>query len=361
MEIEKDMVRNIIMENEDLKELNAIFKEMGGVEKIEDFTNNFYLRPAADPKIQDETDAYFDGTTETKPFLTTNKTGHDDIAVWIVQSTGDGFYYVIHAASGKYVVCIPFYTGTIGDQNNSRRKTMHLETYDTPPEEAKFEIGYDSDVSSYYFVPKALSSTTKLFRYWNIADSNREINYGDQTNGTNTVNYYGGLIGLYRIPNGQSHIDINSRFKFEPYQVATPEISFNYATKEVTVTCNTPGALIYCTTNGNLPTTELTPHTSPYTFTQTTPCTVRAIAEKFTAITEATPLVLQQVATPTIQADETLNYITITSETEGATIYFTNDGTEPTIASFLYTSPLNFTFSEKPIKAIAVKTNMFNI
>lgn len=29
------------MDNEDLKELNAIFKEMGGVDKIEDFTNNF--------------------------------------------------------------------------------------------------------------------------------------------------------------------------------------------------------------------------------------------------------------------------------------------------------------------------------
>ena len=29
------------MDNEDLKELNAIFKDMGGVDKIEDYTNNF--------------------------------------------------------------------------------------------------------------------------------------------------------------------------------------------------------------------------------------------------------------------------------------------------------------------------------
>lgn len=29
------------MDNEDLKELNAIFKDMGGVEKVEDFTSNF--------------------------------------------------------------------------------------------------------------------------------------------------------------------------------------------------------------------------------------------------------------------------------------------------------------------------------
>ena len=310
--------------------------------------NNYYLRPAADPQLSDSSDAYYDRTIATMPFLTTNKTSHNDIAVWIVQSTGDGYYNVIHAASGKYVVYRPFFSGT-----NSRRKAMHLEECATPPEEAKFEINsdtYNNDVSI-YFRPISVSSG---HCNWNIADKNQPYNYG-----TGSSLYYGGLIGLYQ-KDGNGHININSRFKFEPYQVAAPEISFNYATKEVTVTCNTPGALIYCTTNGNLPTTELTPHTSPYTFTQTTPCTVRAIAEKFTAITEATPLVLQQVSTPTIQADETLNYITITSETEGATIYFTNDGTEPTIASFLYTSPLNFTFSEKPIKAIAVKTNMFN-
>lgn len=33
------------MDNDDLKELNAIFKEMGGVEKIEDFTNNYENLP----------------------------------------------------------------------------------------------------------------------------------------------------------------------------------------------------------------------------------------------------------------------------------------------------------------------------
>ena len=33
------------MDNEDLKELNAIFKDMGGVEKVEDYTNNFDKLP----------------------------------------------------------------------------------------------------------------------------------------------------------------------------------------------------------------------------------------------------------------------------------------------------------------------------
>ena len=33
------------MDNEDLKELNAIFKDMGGVDKVEDYTSNFEELP----------------------------------------------------------------------------------------------------------------------------------------------------------------------------------------------------------------------------------------------------------------------------------------------------------------------------
>lgn len=36
------------MDNEDLKELNAIFKDMGGVDKIEDYTSNFDRLPDGD-------------------------------------------------------------------------------------------------------------------------------------------------------------------------------------------------------------------------------------------------------------------------------------------------------------------------
>ena len=33
------------MDNEDLKELDAIFKDMGGVDKVEDYTSNFEELP----------------------------------------------------------------------------------------------------------------------------------------------------------------------------------------------------------------------------------------------------------------------------------------------------------------------------
>ena len=36
------------MDQDDLKELNAIFKDMGGVDKVEDYTNNFENLPDGD-------------------------------------------------------------------------------------------------------------------------------------------------------------------------------------------------------------------------------------------------------------------------------------------------------------------------
>lgn len=36
------------MDNEDLKELNAIFKDMGGVDKVEDYANNYEKLPDGD-------------------------------------------------------------------------------------------------------------------------------------------------------------------------------------------------------------------------------------------------------------------------------------------------------------------------
>ena len=67
-----------------------------------------------------------------------------------------------------------------------------------------------------------------------------------------------------------------------------------------------------------------------------------------------------QVCSPTISPDEGTYYscptVTITSETEGAQIYYTTDGTEPNASSTLYTGPFAPT-GESPltIKAIGIR------
>ena len=142
----------------------------------------------------------------------------------------------------------------------------------------------------------------------------------------------------------------------EPVPCATPVISFDNSTLEVSITCATESSSIYYTTNGNTPTTSSNPYSAP--FSVDGPTTVKAIATHATLPSSAVAeLAITQVATPTIQNNGS-NAISITCATEGATIYYTTDDANPTTTSTEYTVPLTEEVSNVTIKAIAVKENM---
>ena len=146
---------------------------------------------------------------------------------------------------------------------------------------------------------------------------------------------------------GEGEIDI---------RCATPVLSFNNITSMVSITCGTEGSTIYYTIDNSEPTTTSTAYTAP--FSVTSPTTVKAIATHGdldpSAVAE---LVISQVATPTIQNNGS-NAVSITTETVGATIYYTTDGSTPTTSSTKYTVPLTENISNVTIKAIAVKEGM---
>ena len=143
-------------------------------------------------------------------------------------------------------------------------------------------------------------------------------------------------------------------------QYTTPTISFNDATSQITINGLT-GATIYYTTDGSTPTA------SNYTGTGTTTVTINNVSSATTVKAIAThagylasdveTLAIAQVATPTIQSDGN-NGISITCATEGATIYYTTDGSTPTTSSTEYTGSLTENVSGVTIKVIAVKENM---
>lgn len=62
------MANNI--DKEDLSELNAIFKEMGGVDKIEDYTNNFEQLPDGDYLGEIESVEAKNSKNSGKPMIT---------------------------------------------------------------------------------------------------------------------------------------------------------------------------------------------------------------------------------------------------------------------------------------------------
>ncbi len=78
--------------------------------------------------------------------------------------------------------------------------------------------------------------------------------------------------------------------------------------------------------------------------------------ENYTDVNQTPQKILDPVFSPATGTSVTASdLITITSATEGATIYYTLDGTTPTTASAKYTAPFPITADQATVKAIAVK------
>ena len=149
--------------------------------------------------------------------------------------------------------------------------------------------------------------------------------------------------------------------------VETPEFSVasgavNSGT-EVTITCATEGAKIYYTTDGSEPTASSTEYTAAISVT--TAVTLKAIAVKSgmndSAVASVSYTIKGTVATPAFSVAsgevDSGTTVTITCSTEGAKIYYTTDGSEPTASSTEYTAAISVT-AAVTLKAIAVKSGM---
>ncbi len=143
--------------------------------------------------------------------------------------------------------------------------------------------------------------------------------------------------------------------------VAAPTFSVSAGTynavQNVTLSTETDGATIYYTTDGTEPSASSSTYSSSITVDATK--TIKAIAVKDgVSSTVAEAEYELKVATPTISPNGgTFNEsqdVTLTSETAGATIYYTLDGTTPTNESTLYSTAFTLTES-KTVKVVAMK------
>ena len=154
--------------------------------------------------------------------------------------------------------------------------------------------------------------------------------------------------------------------------VATPAITPNggelkYGNNTVSIACDTDGATIYYTIDGTEPTTSSTKYTGAFTLSSN--ATVKAIAVKSgwnnsDVASASFTYTVETVATPTItpnggELKYGNNTVTIACATDGATIYYTTNGANPTTSSTKYTGAFTLT-SNATVKAIAVKTGWNN-
>lgn len=174
----------------------------------------------------------------------------------------------------------------------------------------------------------------------------------------------------HKVMNGTSQVGstLSATFSVAGIYPANPTISPATETKfvgsqEVTLSCGTTDATIYYTIDGSEPTMESLVYSGPFTITETTTVNARAFFENGDACPEkvTATYILNQVKAPEIApisgtTFETSQTVTISCATEGATIYYTLDGSEPMAESSAYK---RFRISGKTtVKAIAVADGM---
>ena len=143
----------------------------------------------------------------------------------------------------------------------------------------------------------------------------------------------------------------------KPETVDNPIITITNNT--VTLTCSTENAVIHYTLDGTDPDVSSTVYISPFTLSDNT--TIKAIAiknDKTSAIVTKVYKAPEQtiVTEPEIIITEN-GEVTLVNSTDGATIYYTTDGTNPSTSSQVYSEAFVIA-SGTTIKAIAVKNNV---
>ncbi len=136
-------------------------------------------------------------------------------------------------------------------------------------------------------------------------------------------------------------------------------------TQSVTISSATSGATLYYTTNGSTPTTASTLYTVPVSVAVSE--TVKAIGVKTafvnSAVGSAVYTINGAVDTPSfspVAGPYTgTQMVTISTVLSGTSIFYTEDGSDPTTGSTPYTGPVSVAVSET-VKAIATKAGYSN-
>jgi hypothetical protein len=151
------------------------------------------------------------------------------------------------------------------------------------------------------------------------------------------------------------------------YTISLPAAAPSYSvasgtynsTQTVSILSSTPGAAIFYTTNGSVPTTSSSPYINSIIVAQTTTLNAVAIGQGYSqsSVTAATYTIVPRAATPvSVPVAGTFTstqLVKIFDLTQGAAIYYTVDGSTPTASSTPYTGALTVSTTET-LNAIAI-------
>ena len=299
-------------------------------------------------------------------------------------ATGGTMQYALGTATeatGPYTTSIPTATevGTYYVWYKARGDANHS---DSEPDSVTVTIGETETVATPTFSPDAGTYTEAQSVTISCETTGATIYYTtDGTNPSASSTKYSSAIAVgetttikaIAVKDGMTDSSVASAtytINIPPQTVATPAFSPDAGTyteaQSVTISCETTGATIYYTTDGTNPSASSTAYSGAITVGDTT--TIKAIALKDgmtdSSVASATYTINippQKVATPTFSPAAgtytAAQSVEISCTTDGAEIYYTTDGSNPSASSTAYSGAI--TVGETTtIKAIAVKEGM---
>lgn len=232
--------------------------------------------------------------------------------------------------------------------------------------------------SNKYLYAKAASSGNLAWSasessYWFYDSSNWKYNQNSaflrSYNASGGIRTYGanngdGVIQLAKKISSTSYSDYSTSCNSVATPKFTPAAGSYDVSQSVSISCSTPGATIYYTTDGTNPTSSSNVYNGAIVVNSTT--TIKAFATKdgLDNSNVATAIYTFQCATPTFSVEagsyNDVQSIYLATTTIGATIYYTTNGDAPTSSSTRYTgSPIVLDATgTTTIKAIAVKDGL---
>ena len=285
--------------------------------------NTYLLCPTINYLYYDASNPNSYTTTDNgQPFLTTypckdnNNYYEDKDALWYIEKHPSlNCYYIKRYKDGKYLV----YNDVINNAQNTGRIRVHIESLLTSPDD-KFLFEITPGNNQDFYSIKTIVANAPDNKIWVNVSSNNQYNPAGTGNNQGSLGKgVGGTIGLWT---GDGANDQNSKWTFDETTynfTATPVITNNF---DGTATITATEGNIFCTTDGSVPTTEMTSRGSSYTFTIPSGTTViRAIAkvdDKERSIIK--DYFLPQCPEPII--NNTKGIISITSSLDGSSIYY---------------------------------------
>ena len=137
-------------------------------------------------------------------------------------------------------------------------------------------------------------------------------------------------------------------------------------TQSVTLSDTTPNSTIFYTTNGTTPNNSSTEYSGAISVSSTETIEAIAVASGFSnsAVASATytiqtPTAATPILSPAMGTYTSVQSVTITDSTAGATIYYTTNGTTPTASSTVYSGAISVSSTET-VEAIAVANGFSN-